>query len=92
MPVPTHSVAGGKGSEGWKGGLVKRMVVDVNTRKVGTIRGGGDMPSQCHWPTDGQQSRLHLGSVHMYVCALQYVTYPIMYLLLSLIHEFSYDN
>ena len=42
MPVPTHSVAGGKGSEGWKGGLVKRIVADVNTRKVGTIRGGGD--------------------------------------------------
>ena len=67
MPVPTHSVAGGKGGEGWKGGLVKRMVADVNTRKVGTIRGGGDAPSQCCWPADGQWSRLRLRSVHMYV-------------------------
>ena len=60
-------VAQGKGGEGWKGGLVKRMVADVNTRKVGTIRGGGDAPSQCHWPMDGQRSRLHLESVHMHV-------------------------
>ena len=54
MPVPTHSVAGGRGTEGGKGGLARRMVAEANVRKVGTIRGGGDAPSRCHWPTDGQ--------------------------------------
>ena len=39
-PVPTHSVAGGRGGEGRKGGLVRRMVAEANIRKVGTIRGG----------------------------------------------------
>jgi len=37
-PVPTHSVAGGRGGEGRKGGLVRRMIAEVNVRKVGTIR------------------------------------------------------
>ena len=56
--MPTHSVAGGRGGEGRKGGLVRRMLAEANIRKVGTIRGGGDAPSQCRWPIDGQRSRL----------------------------------
>jgi hypothetical protein len=40
MPVLTHSVAGGRGGEGWKGRLVRTMVAEGNIRKVGTIQVG----------------------------------------------------
>jgi len=39
--VPTHPVAGGRGREGRKGGLVSRVIAEANVRKVGMIRGGG---------------------------------------------------
>jgi len=33
----THSVAGGRGGEGWKGRLVRRVVAEANIRKLARL-------------------------------------------------------
>jgi len=64
---------------------VRRVVAEANIRKVGTIRGGETRRVDAV----GQRMDSGLDYVSDQLCALEYVTYPIMYLSLYLIHEFS---
>jgi hypothetical protein len=60
--LPTHSVTGGRGRGGRKGGLAgEEEGAEAKIGNMGTIKVGGDTLSRRCWPTDRQRSRL-LGS------------------------------
>jgi len=59
-PVLTHSVAGGRGGEGRKDGLVRRMVAEENVGRWARSEAEETrrIDDRCRWPTDGQRFRL----------------------------------